>query len=217
MSNTSRILIDQDSSRKKELCLYEVEGSAYEVTCDGQLFRGSTDEQCATLAMETIHGLLGSRNQIDLLIGGLGFGASLTRSLDESGLRSVTVVEPEYRMLDWARRHLSLSTVLDDRRVELVEGAFEVFVRASPQSYHGILIDFDRGPANAILDSNRRAYSVTMLDLLARRLRADGILAVCTDEEDTGYRRALAEVFTEVGSRPVGNQTPGRMIHFGRS
>ena len=217
MPISTRNLIDQASSRKRELHLYQVEGSALELTCNGRVFRASSDEAASALAVDTIYGLIGGRNQIDLLIGGLGFGASLRRSLDEPNLRSVVVVEAEHRLLDWARQHLDLSQSLDDSRTDLIEGVFEDFVRASPKSYHGILIDVDRGPVNVVLDASRRTYSLTTLDLLARRFRTDGVLAVCLDEEDKAYRRAMSEVFSEVESKPVEEDEPaGRVVYFGR-
>lgn len=218
MSTSTRNLIDQASSRKRELCLYRAEGSAFELTCDGRLFRSSLDEAASTVGIDTILGLVGDRNQIDLLIGGLGFGASLRRALNERSLRSVVVVETEHRLLNWARQHLDLSAALDDARTNLIEGVFEAFVKASAQSYHGILIDVDRGPVNAVLDSSRRTYSLTTLDLLSRRVRSEGVVAVCLDEEDKAYRRAMAEVFSEVGSQRVNeDEATGRVIYFGRS
>ena len=219
MSTSTRSLIDQASSRKRELCLYQAEGSGFELTYDGHLFRSSADESASVLAIDTICNQIGDRrNQIDLLIGGLGFGASLVRSLNERNLRSVVVVETDHRLLDWARRHLDLSGELADARTNVIEGVFESFVRASPQSYHGILIDVDRGPAHVILDSSRRTYSLTMLDLLARRLRTDGVAAVCLDEEDKAYRRAMVEVFSEVWSRPIAeDEAAGRAIYYGRA
>lgn len=214
MATSSRFLIDQASSKKRELCLFGT-GTTFELTYNERLLRASPDETASALAIDTIRGLIGDRNQVDLLIGGLGFGKSLERSLEDPTLRSVVVVEVEHRLLDWARTHLGLADRLDDARTETIEGALETFVRASPQSYHGILIDVDRGPVHAVLDSSRRTYSLTTLDLLARHLRSGGVLAVCLEEEDAAYQRAMAEIFTEVGSRPVEGSTA--VIYFGRS
>ena len=217
MHPSARRLVDQASSPRRELSLYEIEGSSFELTYDGLLLRASSDEITSRLAIETMLDLVGDRNQIDLLIGGLGFGGALARALEERDLRTVKVVEAENRIPEWGRTHFGLSDALDDPRTEMVVGAFEAFVRANPESYHGILIDVDRSPSRPVVDDSRRVYSLSTLDLLARHLRSDGVLAVCLDEEDKAYRRALAEVFSEVGSRPVvEDDAPRRMIYFGR-
>lgn len=216
MSAAPRHLLERATAQRKEFCLFRVGKEHYELEYDGGLFRSSGDETAAALAVETIDGLMGGRQQTDLLIGGLGFGAALGRALETPGLRSVTVIESLQCLIGWARLHLGIESALDDGRVELVEGTFDGFVQASSRSYHGVLIDVDRGPVHTLMESNRRSYSLSMLEALARRLRSGGVVAVTLDEEDEAYRRALGQTFLEVGSRPVPGEGSA-FIYFGRT
>ena len=44
---------------------------------------------------------------------------------------------------------------------------------------------------------------MSSLKTLASRLRSDGVLVIRTTEEDRAYRRALDEMFSEVGVREI--------------
>ena len=92
---------------------------------------------------------------------------------------------------------------MDDGRTELVVGSFMEYVEAVPKSYHGIGLDLDLGPIRVLRPESRRAYSMTSLKTLASRLRSDGVLVIRSNEADRAYRRALDEIFSEVGIREV--------------
>jgi spermidine synthase len=123
--------------------------------------------------------------------------------LQFSGLRSVTVVEQDEAVPRWDRKYLNAGDSLDDERTQLIVANFTQYLDAAPTSFHGIGVDLDLGPTQVLREENRRAYSMSSLTTLASRLRSDGVLVVRSGEMDTAYRRALDEIFTEVGIREV--------------
>ena len=64
-------------------------------------------------------------------------------------------------------------------------------------------LELDLGPSRVLREENRRAYSMSSLRVLATRLRSDGVLVVRVTEEDKAYRRALDEIFSEVGVHTI--------------
>ncbi|MCZ6634961.1 MAG: spermine/spermidine synthase [bacterium] len=138
------------------------------------------------------------RKHVELLIGGLGMGASLRQALERPEMETVRVVELEFRIVDWNRTHLGNADLLDDRRTEVVVGDFYEYVKGSPQHYHGIVIDIDNGPDWVVRPENRRVYSISMLQVLRTRLRTDGILAIWSHAVNRSYERALETVFGSV-------------------
>jgi spermidine synthase len=121
-----------------------------------------------------------------VVIGGLGFGATLRAVLDVvSAEARVTVVEKVGaipRLVRGPLAHLARAP-LDDPRVELVEGDVgEVVARADGWA-DVILMDVDNGPHWASFRSNVRFYSPAGLAAFRRALAPSGALAVWS-----GYR-----------------------------
>lgn len=200
-----RRVIERVKTRETDIVLRHANGTDrhYELLYNGTVFRSTYHGALSRVFAQTILGLIKSGRGVDILLGGLGLGDTLTAVLEHPGLRSVTVVDPDEALPRWGRKHLNLADALDDERTHLVVGGFTQFVDAAPTSYHGIGLELDLGPTRVLREENRRAYSMTTLRTLASRLRTDGVLVVRVTEEDRGYRRALEEMFAEVGVRTV--------------
>lgn len=199
-----RQVVDHVSYRGGDLTLQSLEGTDhFELLYNGSVFRSTYDHVLSTAFADTILGLVKSARAIDILLGGLGLGDTLQQILSLEGLRNVTVIEPDEIVPKWGRRHLKIDASLDDARTELVVGNFLQYVEAAPTSYHGIGIDLDLGPTRILREESRRIYSMSSLRTLASRLRSDGVLVIRSTEDDRAYRRALDEVFSEVGVREV--------------
>lgn len=204
MSEERRV-VDRVSNREVDLVLQTLNGpdGHYELLYNGAVFRSTYDCVLSRAFADTILGLIKSSRGVDILLGGFGFGDSLKTVLAHPGLRAVTVVETDEVLLRWGRDYLNASDALDDERTQMVIGNFAQFVEAAPKSYHGIGLELDLGPTKVLREENRRSYSISMLKTLASRLRSDGVLLIRATEEDKSYRRALDEIFTEVGVREV--------------
>ena len=104
--------------------------------------------------------------------------------------------------------YLGNNDILDDSGTELVVGDFHDYVHGNPRSYHGIAMDIDNGPDWIVGQENRRAYSLSMLQVLRSRLRPGGILAILGHAEHGNYERALEQVFEEVTTHHTEDRYP---------
>jgi spermidine synthase len=121
-----------------------------------------------------------------IVVGGLGFGATLRGVLDAVGQEvRVVVVEKVDAVIALVRGQLATIAgyPLDDARVELVRGDVGPVVSQGAQEHDVILLDVDNGPHWASFRSNARLYSPAGLAALKRALVPGGALAVWS-----GYR-----------------------------
>jgi spermidine synthase len=151
------------------------------------------------LAFGRLAATLGSAPPRRILIGGLGFGATLRGVLEvaEAGAR-VVVVEKVRAIAGLLRGPLArlASGSLDDPRVELIEGDLGEVVASTVADV--ILVDVDNGPHWASFRSNARFYSPAGLAAFKRALTKGGALAVWS-----GYRAdAFAHRLREAGFEP---------------
>ena len=172
MTGATRRVVEQASSQDGDLRLVEVEVDGvleFEIDLNGSVLRASHQNAASELLIDTILGLITVGGNLDLLVGGLGFSAGLRRALAHDGVRNVVVVEVDRHIPAWNRSVLGCGDLLDDPRTSLVVGDFANFVKASPESYHGIALDMDLGPSCVVREANRRAYSMSTLRLLSSR------------------------------------------------
>jgi spermidine synthase len=121
-----------------------------------------------------------------VVVGGLGFGATVRGVLDVTGPEtSIVVVEKVEAVIDLVRGPLAYLAqhVLDDERVKVVPGDVRSVVAEAAGSIDVILMDVDNGPHWASFRSNARLYSPAGLAEFKKALAARGTLAVWS-----GYR-----------------------------
>jgi spermidine synthase len=121
-----------------------------------------------------------------VLIGGLGFGATLRGALDVLSTDARVVVAEKVGAVETLVRgdlaHLA-EFALDDPRVTLVhDDVFNILARATGE-FDAVLLDVDNGPHWATFRSNARLYSPAGLAAAFRALTQGGALAVWS-----GYR-----------------------------
>jgi predicted membrane-bound spermidine synthase len=127
-----------------------------------------------------------SRQAKRVVIGGLGFGATLRGVLDvvDPDAR-VTVVEKVDAVIELVRGDLAYISKdpLADPRVELVRGDVRDVLERRAGEVDTVLLDVDNGPHWASFRSNARLYTPHGLVGLKRSLAKGGALAVWS-----GYR-----------------------------
>jgi len=129
---------------------------------------------------------LGRGSPRRIVIGGLGFGATLRGALEvavpQAKIVVVEKVEAVIRLVEGPMASVA-GGALDDARVTLVRGDVgEVVARAS-RDIDLILLDVDNGPHWASFRSNARLYSPAGLAAFKAALAPGGVLAVWS-----GYR-----------------------------
>jgi spermidine synthase len=121
-----------------------------------------------------------------IVIGGLGFGATVRGVLDVAAPdASILVVEKVEAVIELVRGPLAhvAKGVLDDARVTVVPGDIRAVLAKAAGDVDLILLDVDNGPHWASFRTNARLYSPAGLADLKRALLAGGALAVWS-----GYR-----------------------------
>ena len=128
-----------------------------------------------------------------ILIGGLGFGATLSGALSCAGPDArVTVVEKLSTVVNLMRGELAhlAPGALDDPRVSLAqEDVADVISRE--RDLAAILLDVDNGPGWASFRSNARLYAPDGLRRAHEALRAGGTYAVWSGYAADGFLPAL--------------------------
>jgi spermidine synthase len=142
----------------------------------------------------------------DVLLLGGGEGATLREALAHASVRSVTMVDFDRELVELCRMHLLRwhRGAFEDPRVRLVFDDARAFVERDDARYDVIVIDL----VDILEDmAASRLYSRQFYQLLRRRLRPDGIVAVQGLEfsfsDDRGHAalaRTLRSVFPEVHS-----------------
>ena len=138
------------------------------------------------LAFGRLSARLGRGAPRRIVVGGLGFGATLRGVLEVAGPEaSVIVVEKVDAIIRLVRGPLAFIAehALDDARVTLVRGDVSAVVAQSVANVDLILLDVDNGPHWASFRTNARLYSPAGLAAFKRALVRGGVLAVWS-----GYR-----------------------------
>jgi spermidine synthase len=148
------------------------------------------------LAFGRLAATLGRGAPRRIVIGGLGFGATVRGVLDVAAPDAcVRVVEKVAAVVDLVRGPMAhmASGVLDDPRVEVVVGDVRTVVAQAARSADLILLDVDNGPHWASFRGNARLYSPAGLAELKRALLPSGAMAVWSgyrSDAFLGYLRA---------------------------
>ncbi|MGC3990198.1 MAG: MnmC family methyltransferase [Chthoniobacteraceae bacterium] len=157
----------------------------------------------AELPCQGLHG----RRDARVLIGGLGLGFSLRRTLELVGKHAlVQVAELIPEVVTWNREflHHVNGALLDDPRVKvLVEDVFAVLSRAEKGYYDAILLDVDNGPTSFVQKKNVRIYKKQGFQHIARALKPNGQVAFWSAEPEPQFMPQLERAGFKVSSHPA--------------
>jgi spermidine synthase len=179
----------------------------FDIVVDGQLAMRSggtrIDREIVDLAIAPWE----TRDDLTILLAGLGMGMTLRALLDRPQVKQVDVVEHSQTLIDWARGELAPVNggALADKRVHVVHRELGDFLR-SPASDSGprpggwfvVLFDLDPWPVRLSRPENVEFYHEDGLLLLETALRPGGVLAIVAsrrdDELDGRLRQRLQSV-----------------------
>ena len=198
-----------DGSR---LVLYRHDG-AYLMVVDGvelmSTRRTHSEVRLAELACEKLR----NKPAASVLIGGLGFGATLTAALAllPSDAR-VAVAELIEDVIAWNRNpEWALSrAALDDPRVTILHDDVANVLRNSPAAFDAILMDVDNGAESFTTGSNKKLYGEKGIRAAIAALRTGGTVAYWSVDTEPAFVKSLkATGFTVRTERVRSHATSG--------
>jgi len=179
--------------------LYElhVAGDHYDVVVDGtKLFstvrRG--EHSLAELALAPWEG----RDDVTVLLAGLGAGFTLRSILDRPEVARVDVVEISSTVVEWNRRYFgdAAGRPLADPRVAVPQAELGAYLRAAQaKGWFVIVIDIDEWPEALSRPENVEHYHAEALELYAASMRAGGVLVMWTTHRDDELEARLKARF----------------------
>ncbi|MCP3874900.1 MAG: spermidine synthase [Desulfobacteraceae bacterium] len=164
-------------------------------------------------------GLLEKEN-LDVVIGGLGLGYTAVSALEDQRVSSLVVVEYLQGVIDWHQKGLVPlgKTLTKDSRCRLVQADFFALSRNVSKSfdpknpahkYDAILLDIDHTPTRVLHQTNTRFYTEKGLGELVQHLNPGGVFGLWADgfPEDS-FTRLLEKVFKRAQAHTITFDNP---------
>jgi spermidine synthase len=199
-------------------------GDGWEIAVDGQAVMRST---AARLEKELVDLALApweQRDDLVVLLAGLGMGLTLRALLDRPQIKQVTVVERSAAVLAWAKDQLAPLNggACADRRVSVVVGEVAAYLRGGadpeaprPGGFFVLILDTDVWPESLSRPENVELYHEDGLLLLETALRPGGVLALATSRRDDDLDRRLRVRYQSVARIAVPTEIDGEhRIHY---
>ena len=173
--------------------LYRHDG-AYLMVVDGvelmSTRRVHSEMQLAALACATLQGKAGA----SVLIGGLGFGATLRAALDLLAPDArVVVAEIMQDVIDWNLHPdwVLAGDAMRDPRVVMRRADVIDLLRDNVGAFDAIMLDVDNGAESFTTGSNRKLYGEKGIRQAAAALKPGGTLAYWAVDTENAFVRAL--------------------------
>ena len=194
-----------------------VQTDVYEVKLGDEFLMSSlftvAEEALATLGLAAV-----DRDELDVVVGGLGLGYTAGAALADPRVGSLHVVEYLEPVIDWHERQLlPLSPALvQDPRCHFVHGDFFALVAGgsgwgsgSPARVDAVLLDIDHTPSHVLDGSHSAFYTRAGLTRLADRLNPGGVFALWSDEPpEDAFLAVLRQVFATAEGHLVAFPNP---------
>ena len=160
-----------------------------------------------------------AREELDVVVGGLGLGYTAQAVLEDPRVSSLVVVEALGEVIAWHEQQLlpEVAGLATDPRTRFVRAdlfaclaADEGFDPDQPsRRFDAVLIDIDHSPRHVLHPSHAAFYTTRGLEPLARRLGADGVFGLWSDDPpDREYLDVLEGAFGRVRAEVVAFANP---------
>ncbi len=178
-------------------------GNAYEVWRDGRRVIASDARRSEQLLIELAMGPLRGRDDVTILLAGLGMGFALRHALDAPGVKvaRVDVIESSQAMIDWNEQHFAQlnQDARKDPRVKLHHADLGAFLKeprddaASPsgEGWFAIILDMDQGSSALWRPENAAFYDDDGIARLEAALRPGGVLALWSASREPELARRM--------------------------
>jgi spermidine synthase len=154
------------------------------------------------------------RGDLDVVVGGLGLGYTAQAALENTGVRSLIVVDALAEVIEWHEQGLLPlgKQLTGDPRCRLVNGDFfamshsnDGFDPLAPgRRFDAVLVDIDHSPRNLLHSRHAALYTTEGLARLARHLHPGGVFALWSnDPPDDAFSSVLAGAFATSAAHVV--------------
>jgi spermidine synthase len=155
-----------------------------------------------------------ARTDLDVVVGGLGLGYTARAVLENSGVRSLIVVDALAEVIEWHRQGLLPlgKQLTGDRRCRLVNADFFAMSHSAAgfdsasarRRFDAVLVDIDHSPRNLLHPRHAALCQPEGLAGLAEHLNPGGVFALWSnDPPDEGFERVLAGAFASSAAHVV--------------
>jgi spermidine synthase len=155
-----------------------------------------------------------SRQNLDVVVGGLGLGYTAQAVLENSAVRSLIVVDALAEVIEWHEQGLLPlgKQLTGDPRCRFFNGDFfalshstEGFDAKTPgRRFDAVLVDIDHSPRNLLHPRHAALYQPEGLARLAGHLHPGGVFALWSnDPPDDAFKCMLAQVFARSDAHVV--------------
>ncbi|MHC8493041.1 polyamine aminopropyltransferase [Thalassospira sp. SM2505] len=197
--------------RRRELSL---DIDVYEIKLDDEYLMSSlfTD---AEIALADLGLAELDRDNLDVVVGGLGLGYTAKAALDNPKTGKLTVLDTLPEVIEWHQQGLlPLGAQLSsDPRCALVHGDFFGAALSetagmnpdAPATKHdAILLDVDHSPGNVLHDDHKRLYTKDGLQKLAQHLVPGGVFALWSTElPEPWFEENLSAAFDNIRAEVI--------------
>ncbi len=146
------------------------------------------------------------RTELDVVVGGLGLGYTAQAVLENSGVRSLIVVDALAEVIEWHQQGLLPlgKQLTGDPRCRFVNGDFFAMShspvgfdpRTPGRRFDAVLVDIDHSPRNLLHPRHAALYEPEGLATLAEHLKPGGVFALWSnDPPEDAFQRVLAGAF----------------------
>lgn len=196
-----------------ELCRHD---TAYILRVNGAELMSTrhhhSEDRLGEVVCEPLRGRAGAR----VLIGGLGFGFTLSAVLREvEASAEVVVAELMEEVIRWNRNedYALSSDALRDPRVTVRHDDVMRVLADSPCAFDGIALDTDNGVDAMTTAENAQLYDDRGLRLAVAALRPGGTLAYWSASADARFVKALRRTGLVVRAEEVRTRATGGAVH----
>ncbi len=153
-----------------------------------------------------------TRDDLDIVVGGLGLGHTAMAALRDERVRSIHVIEALDAVIDWHERGLvplGERLTVDDRCTFVLGDFFASlaagFAAPIPPQLDAILLDIDHTPSHLLASAHAGFYRPDGLQRLVDHLRPGGVFSLWSDEffPNEPFIEVMRTVFATVDAHVV--------------
>jgi spermidine synthase len=155
------------------------------------------------------------KEELDVVVGGLGLGYTAVSALEDRRVKSLVVVEYLEGVIQWHQKGLVPlgKPLVEDSRCKLVHDDFFTRSRDTSNSFDpdhpkkkhdAVLLDIDHTPTRVLHQTNTRFYTEEGLKELAQHLKPGGVFALWADgPPEISFTKHLGKVFTKAEAHTI--------------